>query len=739
MKKSKKISKSIFIFTLFVNCFFITYSTNYYVDASVISSGDGLSWQTAWKHISNATQHSLLPGDVIWIKDGTYSEPIYIQTSGEEIISLTTGIYISGNRVYFPSTVDLSTINLALHQNQYYLYLFRSMISNNGVYNILSVNNIENYVTIDNLLLNEQGVIGDIYSLSASIGRPIIFKNASENPETNRVILDLSSTDYCSAGYIGKYLNNYDANPVNYVIVDGIDLTGSKHCGGWHIQSSNFNVIRNSKIYNMGTVSQSSAVGILINGNANRPAMYNLIINNEIFNTPHEGIYIGAGWHPQYNNHSHFNHLINNAIYTIGSSGNAKLENAIDIKEYNIGNVIERNTIGPFQLVSSWNGALDIVHNASYTLAYGNIFRNITKPSGSSYYYIIGINDNATNNYIYNNLIYNESLYTGNLFGMSIKSTNLSNSYVAHNTIYNLPRGLLLDDDSNNSIIIANNIIHCNTPLVNWTSGNLTLSHNLYSSNPSSYGSEPGRLVGNPHFNDISNFDFGLSDESILAIDASVSLNPPVLFDILRQERDTNPDRGAFEFQSLLTLPIQIIQFDVFLIFNNVHIKWATISEKNNDYYSVEKSSDGFSWKKIDHIKGAGNSNSLIEYNSIDIQPHSGTSYYRLKQTDFDGAYSYSEIKTVNNFETSMLLYPNPTMEEVIIESIESIVEVKLFNIFGLEMSNNLLIKHIVSNKTNCNMDFTKKVICLRNYSKGTYFLHIYTKDKVSVHKLIII
>ncbi|MBL7925031.1 MAG: T9SS type A sorting domain-containing protein [Bacteroidia bacterium] len=96
------------------------------------------------------------------------------------------------------------------------------------------------------------------------------------------------------------------------------------------------------------------------------------------------------------------------------------------------------------------------------------------------------------------------------------------------------------------------------------------------------------------------------------------------------------------------SLPIKLLQFDVKAIGSAVDINWSTAEEKNNDFFSIERSSDGAVFDKIEEIDGAGNSSSILRYRTMDHNPLPGTSYYRLKQTDFDGRYSYSPVRVVN-------------------------------------------------------------------------------------------
>jgi hypothetical protein len=108
-------------------------------------------------------------------------------------------------------------------------------------------------------------------------------------------------------------------------------------------------------------------------------------------------------------------------------------------------------------------------------------------------------------------------------------------------------------------------------------------------------------------------------------------------------------------------LPIELIAFDANVNSNVVDLNWATASETNNDYFTIERSQDGLTFESIDTIDGAGNSTTLLVYFSTDAHPHEGLSYYRLKQVDFNGHFSYSEWRAVNITGASVLsVYPNP-------------------------------------------------------------------------------
>lgn len=117
---------------------------------------------------------------------------------------------------------------------------------------------------------------------------------------------------------------------------------------------------------------------------------------------------------------------------------------------------------------------------------------------------------------------------------------------------------------------------------------------------------------------------------------------------------------GTVDYQNS-PLPIELLSFDAVPDGDKVDVKWETISETNNAYFTVEKSKDGINFIKVMDVPGAGNSTSYRDYAEVDYEPYEGTSYYRLKQTDRNGVYKYFNVVPVN-FKTqrNIIVYPNP-------------------------------------------------------------------------------
>lgn len=96
-----------------------------------------------------------------------------------------------------------------------------------------------------------------------------------------------------------------------------------------------------------------------------------------------------------------------------------------------------------------------------------------------------------------------------------------------------------------------------------------------------------------------------------------------------------------------IPLPIELMSFSAKCNDNKVNLNWVTASETNNDYFTIERSKNAQNWEYVNNVIGAGNSNKPTNYSIDDDQPIEGSSFYRLKQTDYDGEFTYSEITPV--------------------------------------------------------------------------------------------
>ncbi|MBK7964855.1 MAG: T9SS type A sorting domain-containing protein [Bacteroidetes bacterium] len=123
-------------------------------------------------------------------------------------------------------------------------------------------------------------------------------------------------------------------------------------------------------------------------------------------------------------------------------------------------------------------------------------------------------------------------------------------------------------------------------------------------------------------------------------------------------------DTAWFFINITSPLPVSLTNFTGKRINDNIRLDWYTLSEKNNDYFEVERSRNGTEFQYRGRIYGFGTSNTVHHYQYIDTDDETPVLYYRLQQFDFDGTKSTSHILALprsdkNNFEAS--IYPNPS------------------------------------------------------------------------------
>ena len=111
-------------------------------------------------------------------------------------------------------------------------------------------------------------------------------------------------------------------------------------------------------------------------------------------------------------------------------------------------------------------------------------------------------------------------------------------------------------------------------------------------------------------------------------------------------------------------LPITLLDFTGTKVNTTAMLNWSTEQEINNDYFTLERSTDGQTFEVLSEISGAGTTNEIQRYQYLDKHPKVGANYYRLKQTDFDGRFKYVGDIVVLDFDEKgdMSIYPNPVL-----------------------------------------------------------------------------
>jgi hypothetical protein len=110
-------------------------------------------------------------------------------------------------------------------------------------------------------------------------------------------------------------------------------------------------------------------------------------------------------------------------------------------------------------------------------------------------------------------------------------------------------------------------------------------------------------------------------------------------------------------------LPVSLSLFKASLINDKVETQWITQAEINNDYFTVERSHDNINFTPLAVVDGSGTTSQTHVYDFTDPHPYKGVSYYRLKQTDFDGTTETYPVCVVNNENGgTFVVYPNPAV-----------------------------------------------------------------------------
>ncbi len=186
-------------------------------------------------------------------------------------------------------------------------------------------------------------------------------------------------------------------------------------------------------------------------------------------------------------------------------------------------------------------------------------------------------------------------------------------------------------------------------------------------------------------------------------------------------------------------LPVDFISFNGFLANGIIELKWVTAWEVNNDYFTIERSADGINFNEIGRQKGAGNSSRLNNYSYNDLAPLKGLSYYRIKQTDFNGELDFSKTITIRNYtaennKPAFVIYPNPVVNGIINVQSDG-YEDDICNIYLYNMLGQLVFQQseVISRNTSLNLKNKDGVL-----NAGIYTIQIQTGNNLYSEKIMV-
>jgi hypothetical protein len=420
--------------------------TNYFVDAARPSSGNGLSWGAAFKTITEAANAALDRGDHVTIKPGTYNEALIIKSNGTELIPVKTGVSItSTNTITFPTGTSLGCIDPASYPDEIFVYVYRSMKGNNGVYELLSVNTSTRTATVKGAnFVTETGVVGDTSQLQAAIGHAIVYRK--DTTSASPVIVSATGITTAKAVcYVGTPTASGEdvTASANYNIIDGLDLTGISAGAtgryGLRIQGSKYNVFMRGKIY------ECDSVGIFIGGNNTFTAKRNIISRNTIYNCKQKGLKLGNQGATAANNRVHQNLFLYNEVYSTGSGGNKGFQTMAEAHQNTSHNIIERNTFRNFSFMLLNRAVIDIWNNTTATVVDGNFIKDATDALTGTNAFIY-LHSSGTNNRVFNNVLLMSSANNDDIYAFRLNAAGHTGTRVAFNTVYNIDKGVLFED-----------------------------------------------------------------------------------------------------------------------------------------------------------------------------------------------------------------------------------------------------------------------------------------------------
>ena len=131
-----------------------------------------------------------------------------------------------------------------------------------------------------------------------------------------------------------------------------------------------------------------------------------------------------------------------------------------------------------------------------------------------------------------------------------------------------------------------------------------------------------------------------------------------------------------------MTLPVTLVSFEGKSESNQIKLTWKTTSETSNKGFEIERSADARTFEKIGFVDGSGDSKENQFYHFTDLNPLA-TSYYRLKQLDYDGKFEYSRTIAVQGDYAGVRIYPNPAQTDLVVSGAPGDEPVSVFTQTG--------------------------------------------------------
>ncbi|MFT3932608.1 MAG: T9SS type A sorting domain-containing protein [Chitinophagaceae bacterium] len=182
-------------------------------------------------------------------------------------------------------------------------------------------------------------------------------------------------------------------------------------------------------------------------------------------------------------------------------------------------------------------------------------------------------------------------------------------------------------------------------------------------------------------------------------------------------------------------LPLKLVSFTAQLVGSQTNLAWQTVNESNVSGFEVQRMVNSGAWEKIGFVQATNNAASANNYSFVDKSPSIGSDFYRLKVTDLDGKFFYSDVVTIELKTSQNMVYqnmPNPFSGSTTIRydlKKASFVKIVVFNEVGAQVA--VLVNgqnDLGSNRVQWNA---------QNLPAGNYFCTINIGDEVKTLKMI--
>jgi predicted outer membrane repeat protein len=690
-----------------------------YVKPTATGTGDGLTWANATANLQAMITASA-SGDEVWVAAGTYlpttlagdgtdlRDVAFVMKSGVKIYggfigtetllsarNATTNVTILSGDIGTPNVVTDNAFHVVIAAGALSTAVLDGFTITGG-----NANGSNTTVTITGTLTVNRGHAGGI-SVNAT-GNDVIFTNlrVQFNRGGRGAMYCLSASPTISSSTFSNNTSDFNGGAL-YCFAASPNVTNVTF-------TSNTATLDGGAVFLTGTTSNptftdvtftsnSGVQGGAIYGNTSTQPVFTNVLFDANTATNRAGAFFALGSNPVFTNSTFRNNISTSTAGAVYISSSDPTFRNVNFSGNTAG------TSGGAIFIFGTNAATSSDPIFTNTLFYNNVANNAINGGGGAIYVSQSSNVTISGATFYQN----DSKFDGGAIFTAFSSSVMGLS---------------------NSILFGNTATNATKDIQNGGTGNLTVRNSITQIATTGVGN----IVGDPLFTSVlpANSSFLRLDATSPGINAgdNTLLTAGVSTDFAGNTRifDTTIDMGIYERQT--TLPVELASFTAQKQNNSAVIKWVTLSEKNNAYFSLLKSNDGKTFSPVTKILPQGNGTSTASYSFVDHSPSNGVNYYQLVQIDNDGTKKDYGVKFLTfSLENELVkLYPNPTTDIVnVFISNKDYDTATLLAIDGKVLSTNSLTAGV------------NTALSLQDFPKGVYVVKLTGAKGVQIKKII--